>query len=82
MLKILQEADRICAFIQTYCRENGFNNLVIGLSGGIDSALSAALGVKAMGAEHVFAANIPYRNSHPDSAADALLVAKHLNIPL
>jgi len=77
-----QEIKRICGFISTYCRQTGFERLVIGLSGGIDSALSAALAVEAIGTEHVFGFNIPYRNSHPDSAADALLVAKHLGISL
>lgn len=76
------EIDRISSFIKDYCQSTGFKNLVIGLSGGIDSALSAALAVQAMGADHVFAINIPYRNSHPDSAADACLVAKHLGISL
>lgn len=77
-----KEAERISSFISDYCARTGFQNLVIGLSGGIDSALSAALAVKAVGSDRVFAYNIPYRKSHPDSAADAALVAKHLNISI
>ncbi len=79
-MDIKKEIDRICGFIRNYCRQTGFENLVIGLSGGIDSALSAVLAVRAIGAEHVFAYNIPYRNSHPDSAGDACIMAKHLGI--
>jgi len=82
MLEINNEIPRIGEFIRSYCQTSGFANLVIGLSGGIDSALSAALAVLAVGKEHVFAYNIPYRNSHPDSVSDAALVASHLDVPL
>lgn len=82
MLPITQEIDRIVRFIATYCRQTGFTNLVIGLSGGIDSALSAALAVKAVGKEKVFAYNLPYHSSHPDSAGDAALVAASLGLSL
>lgn len=82
MLNTNIEINRISTFIRDYCDKAGIENLVIGLSGGIDSALSAALAVKAVGKDHVFAANIPYKNSHPDSAGDASLVAKHLDIPM
>ncbi len=81
-MDIQQEIKRICGFISTYCRQSGIENLVVGLSGGIDSALSAALAVKAIGAERVFSFNIPYRNSHPDSAADAAMVAEQLGTSL
>ncbi|PKN73017.1 MAG: NAD+ synthase [Candidatus Cloacimonetes bacterium HGW-Cloacimonetes-3] len=82
MLNIPQEIDRICVFIQDYCDKSGFKHLVIGLSGGIDSALSAALAVKAVGISNVHSFNLPYRNSHPDSALDAALVARHLGLDL
>lgn len=82
MLNIPQEIDRICVFIQDYCDKAGLRQLVMGLSGGIDSALSAALAVKAVGASNVHAFNIPYRNSHPDSALDASMIALHLGLEL
>jgi len=77
-----KEIERIVAFIQDYCAKSNFANLVIGLSGGIDSALVAALAVQAIGKKCVFAYNLPHRNSHLESASDALLMAKHLDIPL
>ncbi len=82
MLDYRKEVERVCHFIGDYCARAGFQHLVIGLSGGIDSALSAALAVRAMGKDNVHAYNIPYRNSHPDSAADAALVASHLQIDI
>jgi NAD+ synthase len=80
MLNLITERDRIIGFIRSYCRTSCFNSLVIGLSGGIDSALSAALAVAAVGKERVYSYNIPYSRSHPDSANDAALVASHLQI--
>ena len=77
-----KEIERIVAFIQNYCANTKFTNLLIGLSGGIDSALVAALAVQAIGKKCVIAYNLPHRNSHPESAADALLMANHLDIPL
>jgi NAD+ synthase len=47
---------------------------VLGLSGGIDSAVSAALAARALGPEHVWAILMPYRTSSPDSLADAKAV--------
>ncbi|MDD4677086.1 MAG: NAD+ synthase [Candidatus Cloacimonetes bacterium] len=77
-----KEIERTVAFIQDYGAKSNFAKLVIGLSGGIDSALVAALAVQAMGKKSVFAYNLPHRNSHPESAADASLMANHLDIPL
>ncbi|MDD2230644.1 MAG: NAD+ synthase [Candidatus Cloacimonetes bacterium] len=82
MLNITEEIDRITAFIRDYCDKAGLKCLVIGLSGGIDSALSATLAVRAVGVDSVYGINIPYRTSHPDSAADALLIAQHLGIAM
>jgi len=55
---------------------------VIGISGGIDSALSAFLAVKAVGNENVLAFFMPERDSSPESEKDAMLVANSLNINL
>ena len=60
--------------------KSGFNKIVIGLSGGIDSALGAALAVRALGKDNVIAVMMPYKSSHPDSLNHAKLLAKELDI--
>lgn len=49
----------------------GFDRVILGLSGGLDSALSLYLAVNALGREKVIAVRMPYRTSSPDSLADA-----------
>ena len=58
----------------------GFKHAVIGLSGGVDSALTAALCARALGPENVTGFLLPYRTSSPESAAHAMLVAGKLGI--
>jgi NAD+ synthetase len=58
----------------------GFERAVIGLSGGVDSALTAALCARALGPENVTSFLLPYRTSSPESAAHAMLVAESLGI--
>jgi NAD+ synthetase len=53
---------------------------VIGLSGGVDSAVTAFLCVRALGAENVYGFRLPYKTSHPSSLADAQLVVDALHI--
>ena len=60
----------------------GFERVVLGLSGGLDSALTAYLAVRAFGAEKVIALAMPYRSSNPDSLAHAELVAGELGVEL
>ncbi len=68
-------------FIRNETRKFGFESLVLGLSGGIDSALAAYLGAEALGAEHVFAVMMPYASSSPESLADAQRVIADLGLP-
>ena len=68
-------------FIRDEVQKNGFKRAVIGLSGGIDSALSAFLSVEALGAENVLGVRMPYRTSSPGSLADAEAVIEQLQIP-
>ncbi len=68
-------------FIRDEVYKNGFKRAVIGLSGGIDSALSAFLSVEALGAENVLGVRMPYRTSSPGSLADAEAVIEQLQIP-
>ena len=65
-----------------YCRKNGFREVVIGLSGGIDSALTAALAADALGPEAVRTVAMPSPFSSPESLDDAADVAARLGIRL
>lgn len=60
--------------------KTGLKGVVVGLSGGVDSALAAALAARALGRDKVLAVKMPYRTSSPDSEADADLVASHLAV--
>lgn len=79
-LDLTAEIDNISGFIKRYADNSGLSNVIIGLSGGIDSSLSAALAVHALGKEHVFGVMLPYKNSSPDSYNDALSLATNLDI--
>jgi NAD+ synthetase len=57
-----------------------FQRVVIGISGGVDSALVAFLCARALGAEHVIGIRMPYRTSNPESLAHARLVTETLAI--
>ncbi|MBI3615650.1 MAG: NAD+ synthase [Candidatus Omnitrophica bacterium] len=63
-----------------YVMKNQFAHAVIGLSGGIDSALTAAIAVAALGKEKVTGVSMPSRYSSPQTKADARAVAKGLGI--
>ena len=63
-----------------YCRKNGFTDVVIGLSGGIDSSLVAVIAAEALGAEHVHGVSMPSRYSSDGSKSDARALADNLGI--
>jgi NAD+ synthase len=66
--------------LRDYVDKNGFKGVVFGLSGGIDSALCAAMAVDALGPSRVRAVMLPYRYTSQDSLEDAASVAKALGI--
>ena len=66
--------------LRDYVRKNGFGEVVLGLSGGIDSALVAVVAVDALGPESVRALAMPSRYSSPESVEDANEVARRLAI--
>jgi len=68
-------------FLREEVRKAGFQKVVFGLSGGIDSALVAYLATGALGREHVHAVMMPYETSSPSSLSDAELVVDDLQIP-
>jgi len=65
-----------------YVHKNGFEKVVIGLSGGVDSSLAAAIAVDALGAENVKGVSMPSRYSSPDSISDAEALTRNLGIEL
>jgi NAD+ synthase (glutamine-hydrolysing) len=64
--------------LRDYVEKNGFTEVVIGISGGIDSALTAALAAEALGPEHVVCVSMPSEFSSPETRADARAVAESL----
>jgi NAD+ synthase len=72
--------DILVGFIRNEVRKVGFERVVVGLSGGVDSALSAALACAALGAENVLPVLMPYRTSSAASEADARLVCELLGM--
>ncbi len=75
-------AERILTgFIRDSIAKAGMERAVIGLSGGIDSALSAYLAARALGAENVLALRMPYRSSSSESLSDAEAVIEDLRLP-
>ena len=67
--------------LKDYVRKNNFKKVILGLSGGIDSALSLAIAVDALGAEHVEAVLMPSRHTADMSNEDAIAEAKNLKVP-
>ena len=65
-----------------YIRKQGFQKVVIGMSGGVDSALTAAIAADALGPENVIAVRMPSRHTSDESLEDAGLVAENLAIQL
>lgn len=66
--------------VRDYCRKTGFKKGVIGLSGGIDSSLTAAIAVEALGNENVFGVSMPSNYSSQHSKEDAKKLAENLEI--
>ncbi|MXN67103.1 NAD+ synthase [Stappia sp. GBMRC 2046] len=78
----LHEANwRACVIgLRDYVRKNGFPGVVLGLSGGIDSAVVAAMAVDALGPEKVHCVMLPYRYTSEESITDADQLARDLGI--
>jgi NAD+ synthase len=67
-------------FLRREAGKFGFSRAIVGLSGGVDSAVTAALAARAFGPREVLAVNMPYRTSDPSSAVDAAAVAGALGV--
>ncbi len=66
--------------LRDYVVKNGFPGVLLGISGGVDSALCAAIAVDALGVDQVHGVMLPYRYTAPSSIADAGELAGHLGI--
>ena len=66
--------------LKEYCENTGFKKVILGLSGGIDSALTAAIAVNALGSENVFGVLMPSMYSSEGSITDSLKLAQNLGI--
>jgi NAD+ synthase (glutamine-hydrolysing) len=79
------DVDLVTTWLVRFLRDEmlerrGFTRAIVGLSGGVDSALTAALCARALGPENVTGFLLPYRTSSPESAAHAMLVGDSLGI--
>jgi NAD+ synthase (glutamine-hydrolysing) len=70
----------LCLGVRDYARKNGFAEVTLGLSGGVDSALVAAIAADALGPEAVHVVLMPSRFSSDHSVADALELASNLGV--
>src|SRR5512136_2177795 len=68
-------------FLRQEIGKVGLTRAVVGLSGGIDSALSCCLAAEALGAQNVLAIRLPYRASSPESLSHAQRVIDALGVP-
>ena len=74
--------DALVLSLRDYVRKNGFSKVVIGLSGGIDSALTAAICADALGGENVLGVSMPSGFSSSHSIDDAAELAKNLGMEM
>jgi NAD+ synthetase len=70
----------LVSFLREEFERRDFRKAVLGLSGGVDSAVTAHLAAEALGPENVVAVRMPYRTSNPDSLAHAQLVIDKLKV--
>jgi NAD+ synthase len=73
-------ADALAEIVRAEVLKTGLKKAVLGVSGGVDSALSLALAVKALGAENVRAILMPYKYSNPDSLGDAVKLCEKFSV--
>ena len=83
-IKKLETAEEVFSALvlgtRDYCQKNGFSQVILGLSGGIDSSLVAAIAAEALGKDNVIGAILPSRFNSPDSSDDAISLADNLGL--
>ncbi len=73
-------AAALAEIVRAEVLKTGLKKAVLGVSGGVDSALSLAIAVKALGAENVRAVLMPYKSSNPDSLGDAVKLCEKFSV--
>lgn len=73
-------ASALAKILRAEILKTGLGRAVLGVSGGVDSALSLALAVSALGKENVLAVMMPYKTSNPDSLRDATKLCQHFGV--
>lgn len=79
-LETEKTSSHLVDFIKNTLQQAGFARLVLGVSGGVDSAVVAYLSFKAIGAENITGVILPYKTSNPDNIEDAELVIETLGL--
>jgi len=72
----------LCVGVRDYVRKNGFEKVLLGLSGGIDSALVATIATDALGPENVLVVGLPSQYTSEESVQDATQLAENLGVEL
>lgn len=76
-----KETQKLTKFIKGTLKKQGFQKVIIALSGGVDSSTTLALVVKALGKDNILVAILPYGKLNREGVEDALMVVKLFNIP-
>jgi NAD+ synthase len=83
--KLKLDVEQVALLLERFVKDElgkvGFSKGIFGLSGGIDSALTAAITAKALGSENAVGIIMPYKSSNPESSEHAAAVADTLSIP-
>ena len=66
--------------LRQYCRQTGFERILLGISGGIDSAVCAVLAADALGVKNVLGVSLPSKHSSPGTQADVAALCRNLGI--
>lgn len=73
--------EKLQNFIQTVCKKENITDVLIGVSGGVDSATCLSLAVNALGKSHIHPILLPYGKLSSEGTWDAMLIINHLKIP-
>ena len=78
--KVKEVHEKLVNGVKDFAKENGFKKALVGLSGGIDSAVTCSIAVSALGAENVIGLSMPSKYSSPESEEYASRLASNLGI--